>query len=365
MRTAASPRRAPGARTPASRVARAALKAIGSALVVAALGAAGWLAYTSSAKTDREVLSPLLMPSQSGRWLAAPGARIHAREWGDPRAPALLLVHGTGAWSGTWFGLPDALAAAGWHVVGIDLPPFGLSTTDSTPGDYTRATQARRVLAAARSLQGPVALMGHSFGAGPALEAAMISSAERGPIAQLILVDAALGLGPHGEAPECAAPPASALLARRGLREALVAATATWPGLTSTMLKSFVHRKQVVDESLLPAYRVPFSRTGYSGQLGDWAWAFAASACEDALSLSPRQVQAWAAAFPGPVDIIWGARDEITPVDQALALSRWMPKAGLRMLDDVGHIPHIEDPAAFAAAILAALGMPGTGPASR
>ncbi|WP_197028808.1 alpha/beta fold hydrolase, partial [Methylibium sp. T29-B] len=116
---------------------------------------------------------------------------------GPPHRPALLLTHGTGAWSGTWFGLPDALAAAGWRVVAVDLPPFGLTTTpdDGRTVDYSRAAQARRLLALARTLGPDLTLVGHSFGAGPALEAAVAAAADSSGVVlrRLVLVDPALG----------------------------------------------------------------------------------------------------------------------------------------------------------------------------
>ena len=36
------------------------------------------------------------------RFVQAPGCRIHVSEWGDPRAPALVLVHGGGAHTHWW-----------------------------------------------------------------------------------------------------------------------------------------------------------------------------------------------------------------------------------------------------------------------
>jgi len=106
--------------------------------------AGAWFTYTDIARTRREIMSPQALAHGRGRWVQAADADMYLQEWGDPKQPTLLLTHGTGAWSGTWFALPDALAAAGWHVVAIDLPPFGLSlTADGTRVDYSRAAQAR------------------------------------------------------------------------------------------------------------------------------------------------------------------------------------------------------------------------------
>jgi pimeloyl-ACP methyl ester carboxylesterase len=113
------------------------------------------------------------------------------------------------------------------------------------------------------------------------------------------------------------------------------------------MLKQFVHRKEVVTDALVQPYQVPFTRQGFSASLGDWAVAFAHTSCEGLDSLEPQKLRAWAANGP-PVALIWGEQDSITPIAQAKALRSWMPSATLATLPDVGHIPHIENPGAFA-----------------
>ena len=339
----------PRSRRPSRLGARLAIGLLGAVSLCAGL-AGTWFTYTDIARTRREIMSPQALAHGRGRWVQAADADIYLQEWGDPKQPTLLLTHGTGAWSGTWFALPDALAAAGWHVVAIDLPPFGLSlTADGTRVDYSRAAQARRILGVIDTLDAPVTLIGHSFGAGPALEAAMHAGTR---VRQLVLVDPALGLGADGSPPQCMADDAPSIWLRpRGVRTALVAATATWPGLTGTMLKQFVHRKDVVTDVLVPPYQVPFARQGFSASLGNWAVAFANGNCEGVDSLDPRKLRAWAASGPA-IALIWGEQDSITPIAQANALRSWMPSATLATLPDVGHIPHIEAPSAFAAVLI-------------
>ncbi len=210
-----------------------------------ALVVCAWMAFTQHARTERETHSAQQLAAGKGRWIAVGDADLDDQEWGRPGDPTVLLTHGTGAWSGTWFALPAALAKGGWRVVAVDLPPFGLTQTrraDATV-DYTRAAQARRVLGLIEQLGVSVTLVGHSFGAGPALEAAMLGGVQ---LRHLVLVDPALGLGPHGEALSCDAAAEGGLLRNRPMRSSLVSATATWPGLTALMLRQFVHRKEAV-----------------------------------------------------------------------------------------------------------------------
>lgn len=355
-------RRRPARPSLAGRIARHVVAAALLLVAVLALALSAWIAWTQHARAQRETQSAEQLAGAAGRWVDVGDARLHLQEWGRPTDPALLLTHGTGAWSGTWFGLPDALAAAGWRVVAVDLPPFGLSTTpdDGRTVDYSRAAQARRLLALARTLGPDLTLVGHSFGAGPALEAAVAAAADSSGVVlrRLVLVDPALGLGPGGEPPQCEAGAGpGALLASRSLRTTLVGATATWPGLTGPLLRQFVHRRDAVTDALLPAYRLPFARTAFSQRLGDWAAAFAQASCEPAESLRPERLTAWAARGL-PVALVWGEEDRITPLAQGHALQRWMPGATLAVLPDVGHIPHIESPEAFATALIGVLGPP-------
>ena len=334
------------------------LVALLALLVLAALVAATWLGYATMKRSQRERTTIESLAPPTGRWVDVGDARLFVQEWGPPGGPVLLLSHGTGAWSGTWFELPQALAAAGWRVVAVDLPPFGFSASNGRAGelDYTRPAQAFRLLNLMSTLGGPseVTLVGHSFGAGPALEAAMRSSL---PLHRLVLVAPALRLSPAGEAPACTPIPAwvSLLLGRRDVRSVLIAGTASYPAFTDELLGRFVHRQEAITPERVAAYQAPMRRFSYSADIGDWAYTFAGAGCEPSASLDPAKITAWAQKGP-PVVLIWGTADTITPIVQARSLLRWMPEAKLMELPDVGHIPHIEDPTKLAAALLAAVG---------
>jgi pimeloyl-ACP methyl ester carboxylesterase len=334
------------------------LVALLALLVVAAVVVAAWLGYATMKRSQRERMTIESLAPTTGRWVDVGDARLFVQEWGPPNGPVLMLSHGTGAWSGTWFELPQALAAAGWRVVAVDLPPFGFSASNGRAGelDYTRPAQAFRLLNLISTLGGPgeVTLVGHSFGAGPALEAAMRSPS---PLRRLVLVAPALRLGPAGEPPACTPTPGwvSLLLGRRDVRSVLIAGTASYPAFTADLLGRFVHRREAITPERVAAYQAPMRRFSYSADIGDWAYAFAGAACEPSASLDPAKITSWAQKGP-PVALIWGTADSITPIAQARSLLRWMPEAKLMELPDVGHIPHIEDPAKLAAALLAAVG---------
>jgi len=282
-----------------------------------------------------------------GRWVQADDVRLHITEQGAADAPLLVLVAGTGAWAGTWVSNVDAMQSAGWRVVTIDLPPFGFS---ARPADrnYTRHAQAQRLLAAIRSLgKAPVVLLGHSYGGGPAAEAAMLEPAL---IRHLILVDAAIGLRSKNDTSCDVSDWAGTLLAWRPLRSTLIANTATQPIFTSRLLEQFVARKEAVTPERTAIYREPFKVRGTSAAIGDWAYQFATS-CE-----SPRsQSLAGFASLKPPLTLLWGEQDSVTPLRQAREIAAAAPGARLLMLPGVGHIPQIEDPAQFNARLLEVL----------
>ncbi|WMT77878.1 alpha/beta fold hydrolase [Bradyrhizobium sp. Ash2021] len=122
-----------------------------------------------------------LVPTSSGG--------VFVQEKGPASGVPVVLFHGTAAWSELWRRTIDALAAAGFHVIALDLPPFGFS---DRPGSYTRQDQAARVNDVLGRLQAaPAIIVGHSFGAGAATELVMRYPARA---RALVLVDAALGL---------------------------------------------------------------------------------------------------------------------------------------------------------------------------
>jgi len=334
---------------------RRAVRWIARFAVAAIAIVAGWIAGNQVRAAFTERSQEQVIAPRTGRWLDAGDVRMFVQEWGPADGPVLVMSHGTGAWSGTWFGTPAFLAAHGWHVAAVDLPPFGFTQVKDAAAraslDYRRAAQGRRLsLAIAALSKDPVVLLGHSFGSGPALEAALREPAR---VRELVLVDPALGLGPNGEMPPCRPTQAGWPMSSRATRTALVKATATVPLLTGTLLKGFVHRKEVVTPDKLAEYRKPFARADFSAQLGDWAASFASRDCEGALSVDANAVAAWSRT--SRLALVWGAEDTITPPAQGVALGR-LTGVAPAFIAGVGHIPHIEDPARFHEALLAALG---------
>jgi pimeloyl-ACP methyl ester carboxylesterase len=124
------------------------------------------------------------------------GIRLSYRQ--DGTGPDVVLIHGAAGNMAVWYlcGLVHALAGH-FRVTAYDLRGHGYS--ESTPTGYTSRDMAEDLQAMRQSLGlGPVYLLGHSFGAAIALQAALL---EPDAVAGVILSDAYLpGLSEiHGQ----------------------------------------------------------------------------------------------------------------------------------------------------------------------
>ena len=119
-------------------------------------------------------------------------------EWGDPTAPALLLVHGLTESGTAW---PDAVArwSSLYRVIAVDLRGHGASPRwdDATlaRAPQTMEEDLERILS---SLPEPPVLVAHSLGG---LMALRVSAARPDLVRALVLEDAARPTGHWGPAP--------------------------------------------------------------------------------------------------------------------------------------------------------------------
>ena len=162
-------------------------------LAIFAVGAANVAAVMRETRTVEE-LAP-----KTGRWVQIPEGRIFVQEAGKPDAPPVLLIHGTAAWSEVWRPAMNALAAGGYRAIAMDVPPFGFSERPRN-ADFTRATQAARIIATLDALKiDKVQIVAHSIGAAPAMEA-ILRAQER--FSGVVLVCGALGVSKPSSPPE-------------------------------------------------------------------------------------------------------------------------------------------------------------------
>jgi pimeloyl-ACP methyl ester carboxylesterase len=296
----------------------------------------------------RETATVEQLAPRNGQFITTPDGRLFLQDVGPRDGVPVVLIHGTAAWSEFWRGTMDHLTGQGYRVIAVDLPPFGFSDRASASA-YTRAHQARRLAAALDALAIDRAIfVGHSFGAGATVELVM-RFPER--VRGLVLVAGALGLPDAGQ--PITDPPAWLLAALDLpiLPAVVVAATATNPLLTERLLGTMVARKEAATPALADILRRPMTRVGTTPDFARWVKAFL-TPDRTAWSMQPEAYGRIAA----PTRLIWGDLDTLTPLPQGERLASLIPAAKLELMRGVGHIPQIEDPAAFRPLLVKLLG---------
>lgn len=276
------------------------------------------------------------------RTVPTPLGRVTVDEHGLPSRRTVLIVPGTAGWSGFWHEVSLHLAARGYHVVAVDLPPFGYSEHDAA-ARYDRRSQAARLSAVlAATARGSAVVVAHSFGGGSATELAL---GHPDQVARLVLIDGALG------EVDASSPGGVPLLRAAVLAQPLIAATLTNPHAIGALSRSMLAHKEVAArwrETLRAPMRRPGTTAAYA------AWLPSLLAADD--GASSRRSSALRQMKP-PVRLIWGEADTVTPIAQGLRLSRLF-RAPIIRLPGVGHVPHIEDPVHFLPALDAAIAEP-------
>ncbi len=319
-------------------MARRFLKFIGivvaALLLVAVVIAAGFrFAAWVRENDDRATLAPA-----TGQLVQTTSGAIFLQDAGPRQGVPVVLFHGTAAWGELWRRTITTLTASGFRVIALDLPPFGFS---DRPGNYTRAAQAARINDALNQLNiGPAIIVGHSFGAGAATELAMRHPERaRG----LVLVDAALGLS----SPQSVTP---VWLQPQWVREVLVSLTVTNPLMTRTLLQSLLAMKDRALPEYIDILQRPMTLRGSTPALADWLLYFTGPD-RDAQSADRTAYS----KLRFKTAILWGEQDSVTPLAQAHDLKALLPSPMFATLPGLGHIPQIEDPNAFNAALLSLL----------
>jgi pimeloyl-ACP methyl ester carboxylesterase len=338
------------------------LKLSGAALGVVVLVLLLVLAGFRWQADRREITPAAQLAPPGGRLVQAGDVMVFVQEAGPRDGPAVLFVHGTGAWSETWRESMQTLAQAGFHAIAMDLPPFGFSNRPTT-ARYGRRDQAARIIGVLDALKlDRATLVGHSFGGGPTVEAAFLAPQR---VRALVLVDVALGLdmavpaadgsATNGSPPIVAPAPAPSIVERalgvQPLRDAVVATFLTNPLFTKKLLGMFIADPVHATPERVLTYQKPLGVAGSTPAIGAWLPSLF-KVERDAASANP-------AAYAGlkmPVKIIWGSLDTITPQAQGEHLALLVPGAELLLMPNVGHIPQIEDATEFNALLLKVFG---------
>jgi pimeloyl-ACP methyl ester carboxylesterase len=302
---------------------------IGIAMILGAIVAGlAWYSFTAS-------LRETVLPGRGGHpgtYVKAAGLDMHYMSWGPASGQPILLIHGTLAWSKTWYEIAERLADKGYHVIAPDLPPFGFSERPAD-GDYSRQAQAKLIIAFADALHlDRLVLVGHSFGGGATLEAAFMAPDR---IEGLVLLDVALGLDSPGGSDMIAKLFSAPILGRP-----LTAATFTNPLMTGKGLRDFIYDDRIVNAKRIALYQQPFVLRDTTTEVAKWLSGALFGDETRSLAADRRNYR----KFEPPVVLIWGREDSVTPLAQGEQIRSLFPNVTLMVLDRVNHIPHVEQP---------------------
>ena len=249
------------------------------------------------------------------------------QELGD--GPPLVLLHGLGTTQLIWSLVVDPLAADR-RVVTLDLPGFGASAPAGEGFDLVEVTERVARALAAHGVTAPFDLVGHSLGGAVALTLAARRSRLVG---RLVLV------APAGLQPPTRMPPAVLGAGAEGLfavRRALAPLTDLAWG--RRLLLAFAAQDGA---ALTPAQAKMMVRASAGAER--IAPALAAIAQVDLRPLLHR--------IRAPLGLIWGAEDRAVPRRLAGEIRRRRPDAPLEVIAGAGHVPMIEKPDQFSAAL--------------
>ena len=245
---------------------------------------------------------------------------------------AVVLLHGTSASLHTWEGWTKALSDE-YCVVSMDLPGFGLTGpyTDETT-KYSSANYAKFVVQVLARLNldqvtkvTKVTLAGNSLGGKIAWRTAALYPDR---VDKLILVDA-VGY------------PATPKHVPIGFK--LAKYSALTPILSRVLPREVVKKSVLsvyaddtkVDEVLVDRYYDLTLRQGNRQALN-----------RRLQETDNNSDQAQIKQLDLPTLIIWGAQDDLIPVENAALFHRDIANSQLKVFDDLGHVPHEEDPLA-------------------
>jgi pimeloyl-ACP methyl ester carboxylesterase len=258
-------------------------------------------------------------PDASERLVPLDDGDMHIVEDGERGAPAVLLIHGTGASTVWWDPVVPALAGS-CRVIRVDLLGHGKSS--SPAGGYDIPTQARRVGAALDILGvGQVTVIGHSTGGTVAT-----SLAEQQPdkVRALALID----IGPSLDAFIDQGPAGRLLLA-------------PLPGRLLWALRTERIIRKAMGSAFTRPVDIPSAIIGATMGMTHRALAGTSRASDD--YLRQRSIPDRLADLGLPVLVIFGTDDHRWHSSAAIAY-REVPGARLELLPGVGHTPMLEDP---------------------
>lgn len=265
-----------------------------------------------------------------GRFARLRDGTVHYQVTGPETGPRVVLIHGVSGPMSGWDRIIPALGGAGFRVLRYDH--FGRGHSDRLDGDHDEAFYDRELvdLLDAVGWTGPVALVGSSMGA---IVAAGFANRHPDRVSRLVLV------GPAGFPIEVSL--GAKLLGVGGVGDYAIRV------LGDRMLAAH-HRKYFVDID-----RGADVQAAFEAQLEVEGTKRSVLSTMRHMPINDyRDGYRTLGAAATPVLIVWGRADRTFPFSHNEEAVTLMPRATLAVIEDAAHLPHVEQPDAFARAVI-------------
>lgn len=240
--------------------------------------------------------------------------------WTGGQGQTLVLLHGAGDQAGTWSGIADALAPR-YRIVIPDLAGHGGSAPAEGPITVSQVVRGLEAILS-QGPQDPVILVGNSLGAWVAM---LYARAHPGRVARVILING----GPvKGDRTDLSLTPKSRVEAAALMTQLRDSKSGPIPGY-------------VLDDV------VRVAQTGPLARLAQTAGEMEAFVLDGKLD-----------EITAPVNLLWGESDKLFSVGYAERMMRDLRASRLTTIPACGHVPHVECPIRFKAALLDILQQP-------
>ena len=269
----------------------------------------------------------IVFHSDHSRFVDVDGVRVHYQEAGDPKAPALVLIHGFASSTLVWSKVFLRLAEAGFRVIAVDMLGFGYSGKPRN-GEYTIAGQASLLVGLLDRLQiNRATLVGSSYG-GAVSATCALDYPQR--IDKLVLIGTVNNNRPLGyklmrvfSSPVFGDVVSPLLIGSRRL-------------LRRRMKRVYDRHEWVLDEPRVDARHLPLRASGTQRAI-----------IRTVRGWDAERISREAHLITQPTLLLWGENDREIPLADGERLHELIPGSRLIVFLNCGHLPHEEYPEEF------------------
>jgi len=264
------------------------------------------------------------------RFITLNGLRAHYVEWGDPRGPAIVMLHGLRSYARTFEPLATRLMDR-YRVLALDARGRGDSDWDPSGEYYTPAYVADLEQFAEQLGLDRFVILGHSMGGATAY---VHAARHPGQITAAVIEDIGPGSSLSGAGAE-------------RIKREVAGTPPAFPSLDAARAYWRTLRPSITDEALESRIR----HTLRPGACGRWFWKFDLAGIAAArLDAEPaRQVDLWPSveALRCPTLVVRGGASDFLPAATAAEMSTRNPRVRTVEIPGAGHYVHDDAPGAF------------------